>query len=318
MNKLRCLTRRGSEVQWSQIKTLFILCFLALNVYLLFQLYEQQEKHGIIDEPVESTFEEQLEQDKIRIPESIINAGEKRESFMTVEQKRFDTKELREFDLLKNQDLSIINETLIVSVLKESLKIPDNASAEYIHEFMKRITPFHDEYALWRWDKELNMIIFFQQKKNQPIYYNGNGLLLLYLNDENEIIFYSQRMLGEEETNQEAQKLISPLRAIETIYNSGQLIFGDEIVKAEVGYHTRIHSADRVQVFVPTWKVVVNDEKYYFVNAIEGYVFSSNEHEFLSEILNEDFKNIQSSLGDSYKHKNLIENIYREKIDLVN
>lgn len=305
-------------MQWSQIKTLFILCFLALNIYLLFQLYEQQQRHGTVDEPIESTFEEQLEQDQITVPESVLQAKEKRESFMTVGQKRFDAKDLEGFDSVIDQDVSVINETLIISLLNEDIKIPKGSSAENINEILKRLTPYYDEYSFWRWDQDLNMIIFFQQKKGQPIYYNGSGLLLLFLNDENKITFYSQTMLGEEEVNQEAQKLISPLRAIETIYNSGQLIFGDEIVKAEVGYHTRIHSTDRVQVFVPTWKVVVNNEQYYFVNALEGYVFSSDEHEFLSGILNEDLKNIQSSLEDSHKDKNVIENLYREKIEIAN
>jgi len=305
-------------VQWSQIKTLFILCFLALNVYLLFQLYEQQEKHGFINEPIESTFEEQLEQDNITIPESILNSAEKRASFMTVEQKKFNLKELKGFDSMLNQSLSVINETLIVSVLEKKIEIPESASKENIIEIIKRLTPYSDEYTFWKWDKDLNMIIFFQQKDNQSIYYNKNGLFILFLNDHNQVVFYSQTMLADEEVTQESQKLISPIRAIETIYNSGQLLYGDEIEKVEVGYHTRIPSASGVQVFVPTWKVVVNNEKYYFVNAIEGYVFSSNEREFLSEILNEDLKRIQSSLDDIDQHKNIIVNLYREKIDLTN
>jgi len=305
-------------VQWSQIKTLFILCFLALNVYLLFQLYDQQQEQDFIDEPIESTFEEQLEQDNISVPESVLDASEIRESFMTVEQKKFDEEEFKASDSLLDQELRINNDSLVVSVLEEKVKIPEDSSQENIEEVMKKITPYSSDYSFWKWDESLNIIIFFQQKNEQAIYYNQNGLFLLFLNDKNEVTHYSQTMLADEEEMQESQKLISPLRAIETIYNSGQLIYGDEVTKAEVGFHTRIPSSSGVQVFVPTWKVIVNDDKHYFVNAIEGYVFSSDEHDFLLDTLNEDLKIVQSSLKDSDKIKNRIVNFYRDRIEMMN
>src|SRR5690625_7637205 len=102
--------------------------------------------------------------------------------------------------------------------------------------------------SLWKWYQLLNILIFFQQREGQTIYYNENGLMLVFLNDENEVVFYSQTMLAEDEATQESQKLISPLRAIETIYNSGQLFFGDEINDVEVGFHTRITSSSGIQV----------------------------------------------------------------------
>lgn len=305
-------------MQWSQIKTLFILCFLALNVYLLFQLYDQQQEQDFIDEPIESTFEEQLEQDNISVPESVLDASEIRESFMTVEQKKFDEEEFKASDSLLDQELRINNDSLVVSVLEEKVKIPEDSSQENIKEVMKKITPYSSDYSFWKWDESLNIIIFFQQKNEQAIYYNQNGLFLLFLNDKNEVTHYSQTMLADEEEMQESQKLISPLRAIETIYNSGQLIYGDEVTKAEVGFHTRIPSSSGVQVFVPTWKVIVNDDKHYFVNAIEGYVFSSDEHDFLLDTLNEDLKIVQSSLKDSDKIKNRIVNFYRDRIEMMN
>lgn len=305
-------------MQWSQIKTLFILCFLVLNLYLLYQIYEQQQKHDFVNESTESTFEEQLEQDQIKIPDSVLNTKERRESFINVEQKIFDVDELTKFEPLPNQRISIVDQTLIVSVIDETIRIPEKANAENIMNIINNLAPYMNEYEFWSWNKDLNVIILFQQKDGQTIYYNKNGLLLLFLNDNNEVVFYSQSMLSEEEATQEKQKLISPLRAIETIYNSGQLFFKDEITEVEVGFHTRIPSSTGVQVFVPTWKVVVNDEKNYFVNAIEGYVFASNDDEFLSETLTEDYKRIQSSLKGKEKYKKRVMNYYKEKLDLLN
>src|SRR5690625_42696 len=301
-------------MQWSQIKTLFILCFLVLNIYLLFQLYEQQQKHALVDDTTESTFEEQLEEDNITVPNSVFASEAKTESFMTVEQKLFDEDEIEKTEGLVEQSISIIEKTLLASIVEEKIKIPENAPKEHIIEQTNNLSPYMSEYDLWKWDQDLNILIFFQQRDGQTIYYNENGLMLVFLNDENEVVFYSQTMLAEDESTQESQKLISPLRAIETIYNSGQLFFGDEINDVEVGFHTRIQSSSGIQVFVPTWKVIVNEEKNYFVNAIEGYVFASDDHEFLSETLDKDLKRTQSALEDKNKTKNKIVDYYKEKL----
>lgn len=311
------LIRREHEVQWNQIKTLFILCFLALNVYLLYQLYEQQNKQQLFSDPIASTIEEQLEEDNITIPESVLNTGELRESFMTVAQEKFTNNDLIRFDQLKDQRISIIDQTLITSIIEEIVIIPENATEEMITDFLKNLAPFMDEYVFWKWNKHLNIIMFFQQKKDHSIYYNQNALLLFFLDEDNRVVYYSLSKLSEEEDMQESQKLISPIRALETIYNSGQLYYGDTVNKVEVGYHTRIPSSSGVQVFVPTWKIIVNKTRQYFVNAIEGYVFASNDSEFLSEALNEDLKRIQSSLDDQSSDKLRIVTYYKEKLELI-
>src|SRR5699024_2331884 len=111
------------------------------------------------------------------------------------------------------------------------------------------------------------------------------GMILVFLNDENEIIFYTQAMLGEAESRQEKKTLIKPIKAIETLYSTNELNSGDRITKMDIGFHTRVPSSHGVQVFVPTWKVTVNGERNYFVNAIEGFAFSSNEYDFLEETI---------------------------------
>src|SRR5690625_2158269 len=107
-------------MQWSQIKTLFILCFLVLNIYLLFQLYEQQQKHALVDDTTESTFEEQLEEDNMTVPNSVFASEAKTESFMTVEQKLFDEDEIVKTEGLVEQSISIIEKTLLASIAERS------------------------------------------------------------------------------------------------------------------------------------------------------------------------------------------------------
>lgn len=307
-------------MQWSQIKTLFILSFLILNIYLFFQFYEtRQEPEGVIPQTkVESSIEDQLKEDQIKVPNLSENPGPEKESYMTVEQRLFSKEELDQMEKFKNQTYDIIDDKLIISLLGKKKRIPEKASRETIIEHVREVVPFPGEYIFWKWDRNLNIIMLFQRKGDRPIYYNQNGLILLFLNDENEIVYYSQSMLGEEETRQEERTLITPIKAIETLYNSGELFYGDEINNTiEVGFHTRIPSTNGPQVFVPTWKVTVNDQKKYFINAIEGFVFSSNDYEFLEETLTTDLERIRSNLSDENQLKQKVVEQYKERLDII-
>lgn len=305
-------------MQWSQIKTLFILCFLVLNIYLFIEFYDKQrQSDGVIEQRVDSTIEEQLEQENIKIPK-LPEETESKEPFITVEQKLFTEEDLKQLEELQDRSYEVINDKLIVSLFDQAISVPAKASIETITELVQSTIPYTDQYTFWDWNEDLNILVFFQQKKDRPIYYNQNGLLLIFLDDNNEMVFYSQSMLGEEEERQEKRTLISPIMAIETLYNAHELSYGDEVNKVEPGFHTRIPSTNGVQVFVPTWKITVNNTKNYFVNAIEGFVFSSNENEFLEETLTIDLSRIQSSLVDKHKIKKEVVDHYKEKLELIN
>lgn len=306
-------------MQWSQIKTLFIITFLILNVYLLVQLYDKQKQpEGLLEHQEESSIEEQLAEDEIQIPDLEGKLDAEKEPFITVEQQTFSEEELAEIDILKEQSYDIIDENLIVSKVNSKQRISKKASKSTIVEAVQDVIPFIDEYVFWEWDQDLNIIMFFQEKNKRPVYYNPNGLILIFLNDKNEIEYYSLSKLSEEEKEQEERTLITPMEAIETLYNSGELFYEDEVNSVEVGFHTRIPSTNGVQVFVPTWQITVNDSRNYFINAIEGFVFSSEEHEFLEETLRNDLEKIQSYLSDNDKQKKEIVNLYKDKLDGIN
>src|SRR5699024_9741688 len=99
--------------------------------------------------------------------------------------------------------------------------------------------------------------------------------------------------LGETQPRAGKKTLIKPIKAIETLYKANELRSGDEITRVDIGFHTRVPLANGVQVFVPTWKVQVNNEQDYFVNAIEGFVFSGDENEFIGDVLTADMENVR-------------------------
>lgn len=301
-------------MQWSQIKTIFIICFLALNIYLIVQYIEKQGQTGAnVLHREESTIEDQLATDHITygtLPEEDLE-----ESFISVEQKSFTDEEVVELNRLKNQrTTTIINKKMIISQYDKPIAISQNQSREEIEELMKDTFIYFDEYRFWNWNKDLNVLIFFQKKLGRPIYYNSNGIVLLFLDDNDETLFYVQTMLGETESRRDRQSLIQPMEAIETLYNNNELFPNDEVSKVEIGFHTRVPLEDGIQVFVPTWKITVNDERRYFVNAMEGFIFSSNEKAFIEESIEMIIERVEQLEDDEILKENIL-SFLRGKLD---
>jgi regulatory protein YycI of two-component signal transduction system YycFG len=151
----------------------------------------------------------------------------------------------------------------------------------------------------------MNVLMFFQETRDRPIYYNAYGLLLVYLNEDNEMVFYTQSMLSEAEQQEDLKSLTQPIQAIGTLYDRNHLYPDDDITWFELGYHTRIPLANGEQVFAPTYQISVNEERSYFVNAIEGQIFPSEDAEFILEMIDITMMNIQQ-LEDDYEWKEIL------------
>lgn len=290
-------------MQWGQIKTLFILSFLILNVYLFIQFLEKQKEADLgILESEESTIEEQLENENISIkslPDELA-----KEPFISVRQKKFTEDEQKELDGFSDQKTVVIDQNVIVSLFNKPVPISKDESAETIESFVKESFIYPEAYEFWDWNKDLNILIFFQKENERPIYYNQNGMILIFLNEDDEMVFYTQTMLDDAESRQDKSSLIKPITAVEKLFNENELQYGDKVTTVNIGFHTRTPLTNGVQVFVPAWKVTVNDERDYFVNAIEGWVFSGDEIKFLEESIQLDIERIESiSRPKSIKEK---------------
>lgn len=270
-------------MHWNQIKTLLILSFFILDIYLFAQFLEKKEQADIgVLEHQSSTVEEQLTSESITFGD--LPEKEYEETFISVEQHHFKESDLKKDQPKTSQDSFILNGSVIASNLEKPKKVNDKSS-EKVTEAFHDFAYYPEEYEYWNWNETYNVLIFFQTKLDRPVYYNQNGIVLAFLNDKNEITSYVQTMLGEAESLADKRELIKPLTAIEKIYDEGGLYPGDEIQEVNIGFHTRVPFESGVQVFAPTWKVDVNGETDFFVNAIEGFIFSTGEEAFIKEVI---------------------------------
>lgn len=301
-------------MQWSQIKTLLILSFFILNIYLLIQFLEKREQADIgVLEIQQSTIEDQLQSESIEINELPTEKYE--ETYISVKPRLFSESDLESLNKVVPKQKSVVaNKNLVISQFKDPIPIKKNSNKQSFEKLLEDMALYSSDYTFWNWNEELNIVVFFQKDDERPIYYNQNGLLLLFLNDDNETLFYMQTYLGEAEQHAEKRELISPLKAIEILYNQNELKFGDEVTSVNIGFHTRVPLESGVQVFAPIWKVNVNSSKDYFVNAIEGVVFSSNEEEFLREAIKNNINRVDM-IEDNEVIKATVINVLKNKLE---
>lgn len=256
-------------MDWSKSKSIFIVVFLILDVFL-FSLYlnRHTETQQVQKESVgEKNIEARLKEDNISY--GVLPTNIEKAAYISGKAKNFENEDLK----LGNAENIIIDKNKLVVTLKEPVEIKNLDEATSYNEFLKLNVYNGASYTLWKIDKENKTATFFQTANSRTFYYIRNGLVRVYWNDQNEIVKYEQTLLEDLESFQEEKVLTPPLNAIQMLYNKGLLAPNSTITKVNLGYSTLVQLT---QVFVPTWEIRVKtengEEKEYFVNAVEGVV----------------------------------------------
>ncbi|TDQ38372.1 two-component system regulatory protein YycI [Aureibacillus halotolerans] len=261
-------------MDWSRAKTLLILCFFVLDVFLLIQLSEkrQTDQYDFLNE---STIEERLAAEEITyeaLPKDAVS-----ENYISGTSRQFDPDLLNE---LANQNV-IINGNSVVSSLIEPYTLNMDEMSDSVTEFMNTQVVDGARYRFWSYNRETNAIILFQTYEGKTIYYNDNGIVILQLNEDNQVVSYQQTMLSDIEQldidEKKQQPILPAIEALKILFERNELPSGSHVSSVELGYYTLVPLSGGVQVFAPTWHVIVDNERNYFINAIEGQIQQMND-----------------------------------------
>lgn len=255
-------------MDWNKTKTIFIIVFSILNVFL-FSLYlnRYNEDLGVKVLSSVAPIEDRLLLDNIKIPkiENTIQDA----SYVSGNVHMFTSEEL---DTLEHQIVELKNGYSVKAIFDEPIEITEENTVEKI---LKENILKSDSYKLWEVDEDSNTATFFQKVNGRLVYFNQNAKVTLYWNDENEVVRYEQTILDNLEDYKESKKLLPQLQAIEALHNSALLKPNAKVKAIELGYSTLVQLTE-TQVFAPTWKVQVKLEdgtlEEYFVNAVEGRI----------------------------------------------
>lgn len=267
-------------MDWSRTKTIFIIVFSILNVFL-YTLYVNRVDSAKDLETLTApdvNIEEKLEQAQIVIesmPPKVEELG-----YVSGKLKVFNQEEI---DSLANQIAGITEGNRVISTLEEPLDIIDVTKEESYAEFLDSYVLSGNQYDLWSVDVEKGEATFLQSVEDRPIYYT-QSLLTAHFNENDEIIGYEQRMFEDFEEFNTTKNIVQPTTALNTLYTREMLQEGSTIKSIDLGYSTLVQLTE-TQVFAPTWHIHVQladgQTDNFFINAIEGKVIElqQDEHE---------------------------------------
>lgn len=255
-------------MDWNKTKSIFIVVFLVLNVFLYSLYLNRLNEAKNIEVPGEETVEAGLRQDNItysalpNIVESAAYISGKIKTFSNVE-----------FPYT-NQTIQVKNGTNITSVFSNPVKLRDVDDQGSFTEFLQDNVMNGMSYELWEVNKEKRYAVFFQRIDSSIIYYNQGGFVKIYWNEDDKVYKYEQTMLEHLEELEQKEEILPPFQVIQALYSKGLLKQNSRITNMELGYSTLVQLT-QTQVFVPTWEVRVkskDEEEEFFVNAVEGKV----------------------------------------------
>lgn len=263
-------------MDWSRIKTIFIITFLILDVYLLYQLMVKHNANQL-EMMKETSVEDQLKAAEITydaMPKAAI-----KDQYVRAKIKEF-TKD--DTEKLKGQTIFIRDKSILVSKLSEPYQLDEKAEPVSLSGFINENILFGREYQYWERDEKKKTITYFQQYQNKFLYQNvnGNGKIVFDFNDKNQIVSYEQTYFEDIKKLDVREEVIQPIKALGILLQKGLIEPKSKVTKAELGYSTIVPLASS-QVFAPTWRFIIDNDKSLYVNAFEGQVipFGSEENE---------------------------------------
>lgn len=280
-------------MQWGQIKTLFILSFLILDLFLLQQFLDKQTESEVNQLTIESEqIIDRLEDEGITFADEVLNEEAPSVARISSEDVAFSESVLGQIEQLEEDETQQIdlleNEGVLKASLEEPVDLPEDITSQAIITEVGEVVPFADQYSYWGYNEEEGIALFFQKVNDRTVYFNQGGLLMVRIED-GAITEYVSTLLSlpaEEETTNEAGRLTSKVTIVNQLSENGYIQSGDEITSMQVGYYNALNPSENIgpQLFEPTWKIGVNDEESFFAFAISGEIIEVSEEEFIGDM----------------------------------
>lgn len=263
-------------MDWNKTKTIFIIVFSILNVFLYLLYLDRYNEAQEVEVLGETTIEERLQADNIRYESAPENTL--KESYVSGNIHVYSPEELKTLD---NQTFEIFDRTELVATFKKPVVLASLEDPATLKDFVNTHVFEGSSYDLYEVDAEAKKAVFFQTINNRQIFFNQNALLTIYWNEDNEVYRYEQTAFEElEDDFEQTENLLPDEKAVEVLYTRNLLKPNSTITKISLGYSTLVQLTE-TQVFAPTWRIRVElqdgSKEDYFVNAVEGKIIEFNK-----------------------------------------
>ncbi|WP_100374309.1 two-component system regulatory protein YycI [Bacillus sp. FJAT-45037] len=248
-------------MNWNRTKTIFIITFLFLNIFLIWQLIEKNNSNQmnmIAQASIQEVLRDNNVQIDVELPEDTIEAGHVLGKMMPFSESELNT--------LNNQEVSLRDGSTIISVLDEPYELREGQFAQDLNQFLNTYVTNGSNYQFARFDSEDRRVLLQQTYEGTTAYAFEAEPLILQLNDDGNLIGYQQSYYEFEPTGRE-REVLSSIKAIEVLLNAQHIGVNDTVTLVEFGYYSFYSPQGGAQVFAPMWRVTVEGETY-LVHAI--------------------------------------------------
>jgi regulatory protein YycI of two-component signal transduction system YycFG len=205
-------------LDWNKSKTIFIIVFSIVNVFLYFLYLDKLTDAQNVQVMGKTPIEELLKMDNVTYDEL---PPYKNDPFYVSAKSMTFTDE--QIDKLENQQVEVLDETLLHSKLNDPVSVL-NAKGDFdFTEILSKYVLNGSEYELWEVDEETQEALLFQRVKDNPIYFSRNAMLRLHWNEEGKVTNYEQSMLGEFGKFNRKKDLLSTIEVIGNLFSRGHL-----------------------------------------------------------------------------------------------
>jgi regulatory protein YycI of two-component signal transduction system YycFG len=254
-------------MNWSKTKSIFIIAFLILNVFLGYQLLEKRAGKLEIANVTENSVEDLLSLWNIEIHTELSHdqpeLAQLSAQFIT---------HLDQFQLGDGQQLTI-DEHRLVANLHSPVRYTDEEEIQVFYEEHLQHYVLNGEQ--YRFDRQTDKeFILLQQVNEYPVFVGR----LIFNRQEQWIDGYTQ-VYYHVVNSGTPQQVISSFSSIRSLLDN-QLIAPDSTVRhVQLGYYGQVYEVE-IQVLTPVWRVVVEEQaveeqnviKVFYVNAITGAI----------------------------------------------
>ncbi|KXZ13189.1 two-component system regulatory protein YycI [Bacillus nakamurai] len=278
-------------MEWNKTKTIFIIAFLILDIFLGFQFFEKRSssEYEVIKT---SNVENDMEMDHIVFGN--LSADSTAGYRLTASQKVFteeDINDLKDQKPLMDMPAGDHKVTTLRMKFSNPIALSKQKPQDDAESLVSSKITGGEKYKLWKTDKDKKQIIFYQTYDGQYIYqdYDSSsdaiGEVILHLNDKNEVVSYEQTML-ESFKRIQTESLIPELDAVELLYSQNYLKANCTVKSVKFGYIAQ-YPLTSTQVLAPVWRITIEDKskgskkktlETYTVNAMESTVIDNNQN----------------------------------------
>lgn len=238
-------------MNYRRIEMIFLITFLLLNIYLGFNLYEDNKEEAVNKMETVSDIEKILERDKIKYPKTI---SDKRTEgyYLSAQKTDFD----HDVKQLKHQHATVTN-GVVTSTLDKGHQVKLNT------DFLSAINAFDhnkenvikgSDYQYYAEESTKKVLMYTQMYHDMPIV--DETARIEYDIQHDKVVKYRQTHIDNIEEMRDAQPLISSRDAIFTLYTEGKLANFDHIRWARLAYN-KIYTLNQTYVYAPTWQISI-------------------------------------------------------------